>query len=235
MARAQSLEADAAAAARSPAAGQRGLPAPAGTGHGDERVHAGLALGGPPLMVAGAQSPASPRCPRAAGHPADRAAEHRVRGIEGQLIGPELRADRGHQLLQQAGRNPVLAGPRRRPGRSPAVLLLLEDGRGDADRDAAADTAGMQVNRRPARGRDLGDLVQPQCLLPLREQPAPARRGTRTWPDRAPPDAVTVHAITGMPGCASRMAASSAAARCCQRDRSACVIQPPVTTTPPSR
>jgi len=61
-------------------------------------------------MVAGAQSPASPRCPGAARDPAGRAAEHRVGGIEGKLIGPELRADRGHQLLQQAGRIPVLAG-----------------------------------------------------------------------------------------------------------------------------
>jgi hypothetical protein len=110
MTRAQLLETDAAPAARSPAAGQRGLPAPAGAGHGDEYVQVGLALGGPPVMVAGAQSPASPRCPRAAGHPADRAAEHRVSRIKGKLIGAELRADRGQQLLQQAGRSPVLAG-----------------------------------------------------------------------------------------------------------------------------
>ena len=59
--------------------------------------------------------------------------------------------------------------------------------------------------------------------------------GVRTWPDKAPPDAVTVHAITGRSGCAARMAASSATARCCHRARSACVIQPPVTMTLPSR
>ena len=55
--------------------------------------------------------------------------------------------------------------------RSPAVLLVVEDGRGDADRDAAADTAGVQVNGRPARGRGLGDIVQPQCLPPFPNRP----------------------------------------------------------------
>src|ERR1035441_4896011 len=77
-----------------------------------------------------------------------------------------------------AGRPEPGAGRHRQcPGRSPAVLAVVEDGRGDADRDAVADAAGVQVNRRPARGRDLGDLIQSQRLPPLREQPAPARVG----------------------------------------------------------
>ena len=38
------------------------------------------------------------------------AAEHRVRGIERQHVGPELRAHCGHQLFQQARRSPVLPG-----------------------------------------------------------------------------------------------------------------------------
>jgi hypothetical protein len=54
-------------------------------------------------------------------------------------------------------------------------------------------------------------------------------------PGQGPPYAVTIHAITGMPGCAARMAASSAAACRCQRARWPCVIQPPVTRSPPGR
>ena len=64
-------------------------------------------------MVAVAQALPAPRCPQAGTRPADRAAEHRVGRVEEQLIGAELRADRGHQLLQQSAGNPVLPGPRR--------------------------------------------------------------------------------------------------------------------------
>ena len=69
--------------------------------------------------------------------------------------------------------------------RSP-VTSGREDGRGDADRDAAADTAGVQVKGRPARRRGLGDLVQPQRPPPLPEQPAPAARPGR-GPGRTEP------------------------------------------------
>src|SRR6266702_2891881 len=71
-------------------------------------------------------------------------------------------------------------------GRSPAVLPVIEDGRGNADRDAAADTAGVQVNSHPAGGRGLGGLVESQRLPPLPEQPAPARGGCEDLAGQGP-------------------------------------------------
>ena len=110
-----------------------------------ERAGIGAAGVSPPLVVAVTHAD-RPRCPAALRDAAGIAAEHRVSGIEHQDAGPELRAHRGHQLSQQAGRSPVLpaicgSGPL--TGCPPVV----EDGRGDADRDAAADAAGVQVNR----------------------------------------------------------------------------------------
>ncbi len=60
----------------------------------------------PPQVVAIAHAD-RPGCPAALRDPAGITAEYRVSGIEHQHVGPELRAHRGHQLFQQAGRSPV--------------------------------------------------------------------------------------------------------------------------------
>src|SRR6266704_4248027 len=64
----------------------------------------------PALTVAPAQVPDAGGA-FAAGHRARRPAEYGVSRVEGKDPGPELRAHRCHQLLQQAGRSPVLPGP----------------------------------------------------------------------------------------------------------------------------
>jgi hypothetical protein len=53
----------------------------------------------PPLVVAVAHAD-RPGCPAALRDTAGITAEHRIRGIEDQHAGPELRAHRGHQLFQ---------------------------------------------------------------------------------------------------------------------------------------
>src|SRR5229473_1519354 len=126
---------------------------------------------GPPLMVAMAHAD-RPRGPAALRDTAGIAAEHRAGRIEHQDAGPELRAHRGHQLLQQAGRK---------------TGVPFVDGVSVTSSSPSACRHSPNSPRLPAAG-------------------------ARTWPDRAPPDAVTVHAITAMPGCSTRMAASSVAA-----------------------
>jgi hypothetical protein len=61
----------------------------------------------PPLVVGIAHAD-RPGCPAALRDAAGIAAEHRVSGIEDHHAGAELRAHRGHQPFQQAGRTPVL-------------------------------------------------------------------------------------------------------------------------------
>jgi len=65
----------------------------------------------PASFMAQAQALAMGRT-AAAIHHAGRTAEHRVSGVEGQHVSPELQAHRGHQLSQQAARNLVLPGLR---------------------------------------------------------------------------------------------------------------------------
>ena len=114
---AQSLTADAAPAAGRTAAGQGFLLVPARARRRDERVQVRPALSGPSVVVSGAQSPAAPRRSRAGSHPADRAPEHRVGGVEDELAGAELRAHCRHELFQQARGTPVMMLPGRlRPG-----------------------------------------------------------------------------------------------------------------------
>ena len=112
---AQPLAADAAPAAGCPAAGQGFLLVPAGARRRDERVQVRPALSGPPVVVSGAQAPAAPRRPRAGSHPADRAPEYRVGGVEGDLAGTELGAHCGDELFQQARGSLVMLPGRLRP------------------------------------------------------------------------------------------------------------------------
>ena len=74
--------------------------------HG-ERAGIGTPGVSPPVVVAMAHAD-RPGWPAALRDAAGIAAGHRVSGIEDHHAGTELRAHRGHQLFQQAGRNPVL-------------------------------------------------------------------------------------------------------------------------------
>jgi len=96
-------------AARDLAAGQRRMPEPRPGRVFRHGEGAGIGTPGvsPPLVVAMAHAD-RPRGPVALRDAAGIAAEHRPGGIEHQDAGPELRAHRGHQLFQQAGRSPVL-------------------------------------------------------------------------------------------------------------------------------
>ena len=108
---AQAAPAMAVVAAGNLAGRRRPVPGPVRAGGRREHGQVRLARLVPALTVAPAQVPDAGR-PFAAGHRARRPAEHRVSRVEGQHPGPELRAHRGHQLFQQAGRNLVLPGLR---------------------------------------------------------------------------------------------------------------------------
>ena len=102
--RAQSPLADPEPAAGDPAPArwQRAVTVPR-RGHGRReagRVRPSRRVPPPQVTLA---HPAAVHLPPAPVHQAHAAAEHRVGGIEHQHIGAELRAHRGHQLLQQAG------------------------------------------------------------------------------------------------------------------------------------
>ena len=73
-----------------------------------EFVEVGAAFGDPPVVMALAQA-AGARLPDTVGHPTRCSVEHQRAAIGHQDLGPELRADRGHQLAQQPRRRrPVL-------------------------------------------------------------------------------------------------------------------------------
>ena len=69
----------------------------------------------PPVVVPEADSP-DPGGPGAPVHLAGRAAGDGIRRVDRDHLAPELQADRGHQLFQQAGGNPDCAGVRGVPG-----------------------------------------------------------------------------------------------------------------------
>ena len=96
--------------------------------------------------------------------------------------------------------------------------------------------AGVQVNGRPAAGSGVSvTSSSPSACRHCPNRPAPARGGGEDLAGQAPAGRGDGPRDHRQAGCASRMAASSAAACRCQRARSAWVIQPPVTTTLPSR
>ena len=76
-----------------------------------ELLQRGPSAAAPASFMADAQSAAAGRA-AAAAHHAGGAPEDRVGGAEGQHVSPELRAHHGHQLFQQAARDPVLPGIR---------------------------------------------------------------------------------------------------------------------------
>jgi hypothetical protein len=86
---------DTVSAAGDPAGCVRLLAPPPGTGRRGKVVQVGPALVGPPLVVSLTEASPSGGAPAPA-HLAQRAAEHRVFGVEDQLVAAELGANGGH-------------------------------------------------------------------------------------------------------------------------------------------
>ena len=164
----------------------------------------------PPSTAAGAPAQLLPAGRTAASrHQARFPAEHRILRAEDELIGPELRPDRGDQLSNSPEGPAGCAGPPAgRPGSRSHLRVLRRRSAiiRTAMRPRCGGPAACQVT--PSRRRAAhGQLPAPAPPATRRTHPGlPGRRQAMTRPASTHPAGPTVQAMAGSSGCASRMA-----------------------------
>ncbi len=239
--RAKAQAGPAVAAAGHPAGQRWGPPPPLRVSGGDKVLKVRFSLA-PLLVMPAAQTPVPPG-PAALIYQAQGAAEDRVLRVESQDLAPEPGPDCGHQPGQQPGRTGIRLTTIVSAGRNSSRLVIA-----GAHRPSPSSPKTVAVSLTITwwrRAAACSQVVPPPIWCPrcsssasaCRQAPNTSRTraaGARplTWPASTDPAGPTVQVMTGRSGWASRIAASSAAARRCHSARSPWPIHVPVTRSP---